>query len=168
MPNGNLDVQIAFIAVKIFKPFDIFLVFIRQQTTIIHDPWNRVVPSAALPDFNVFAKLLVSEAQFRVIRWLEIQFTTLHPELLSFADNIPHRAAHTLALYLDGVIALLAVLLLNHFLIGVHSGGIELLPSDHLKLFQEFTLLDREIFRIHQICQSRIPNRVLRAQLSTE
>ena len=68
MPNGNLDVQIAFIAVKIFKPFDIFLVFIRQQTTIIHDPGNRVVPSAALPDFNVFAKLLVSEAQFRVIR----------------------------------------------------------------------------------------------------
>ena len=168
MANGDLDVQIAFISVKFFQFLNILLIFFRQQTAIIHDPGNRIVPRATLPNLDVLTKLLVAKAQLRVIRWFELQFSPLHTELFTFTDNIPHRAAHPLTLYLDGVIAFLAVFFLKQFLISVHPGRVELLALDHLELFQEFAFFDGEIFRIHQVRQGRISNRLLWTQLTPQ
>ena len=113
MANGDLDVQIALVPVKFFQPLNVLLIFFRHQTAIIHDPGNRIVPCATLPNFDVFTKLLIAKAQLRVIHWFELQFSPLHTELLTFTDDISHRAAHPLALYLDGVIAFLAVFFLK-------------------------------------------------------
>ena len=80
----------------------------------------------------------------------------------------PIKVKGQLALYLDGVIAFLTVFFLKQFLISVHPGRVELLALDHLELFQEFAFFDGEIFRIHQVRQGRVSNRLLRTQLTPQ